>query len=137
MTFLEFAIGMGCMTIIAVFIIDIFIHQYTARKLDTYIDQAARNLVVCHNLEEANEQAEQYADIIKEGVANIEELEIRVDYAIGADIAWRKGNYITISVEAKIHDGFAFSNSSYVRNIMKMIEHNESFTIGQEGEDAE
>ena len=129
MSFLSFAIGGVFLTYLLLFVIGLFIQQYTVRQCDIYVDTIARKLVVCESMEQAKEVARQCIESVS--ITGVSEMSVDVDYAIGYNAeVWQKGGYLTINVHANISTGLFMGDKPYDRWLMKMIERNEVFQIG-------
>lgn len=109
------------------FIVGMFIRQYTVRNVDLYTEYIARTLVVCESMEDAETKAEDLIDQME--LSYLSELEVSIDYLPGSQTTWRKGNYIQIVFHGKLNSVLLFGEKDYDTMITKMIEKNGEISL--------
>ena len=124
---MEFSIVSVMLTTILLMIVNIFIKRYAIENFELYSDQIARDIVVCESLDAAKELAKNEAEVFFGRTANIElkSLMVDVDYTMGSDREWKKGNYITLTIAGNINGFNMFVGNTYTTDTMMMIEKDE------------
>lgn len=123
-TFLEYSITGVMLTVILLMIVGIFIKRYSIENFNLYSNQIARDIVTCTSIEEARQRAEDEAQMYFSNIDTIDmsTLKISVEYSLGSDAEWEKGNYITLYIEGYINSATILTSSYYNTSTMVMIE---------------
>lgn len=118
-TFLEFSVCIVFLMLLLIIVLSIFIRRYISEKCDLYADTMARGIVVCESMDDANLYISSHQDLFDYDY--IEDVTITIDYLIGSEQEWKKGNYISITYICKIDSVFG-GISEYTITITRMIE---------------
>lgn len=125
-TFLEYVITSVFLMYFLLLIVGLFMKRYTIEKFDLYTNKIAREIVVCDSLESARQSAQtKMEDYFEEiSLINPSEISVSVDYALGSNADWHKGNFITLTIYGKIKSAIMITDTDYEVSVMVMIEHN-------------
>lgn len=125
-TFLEFSITAVFLTSILIMIVNIFIRRYAIENFELYTTQISRDIVVCSSLDEAQTKAEKEAENLFKDNSNIDysTLTVEVEYALGSEERWKKGNYIVLTITGDVTGHSDYLPTKYESSNMVMIEKN-------------
>ena len=104
-----------------------FYTQYRAIiSLDNAVMIISQDIVTCEDLDEAREQALEEAYLILGDTKVIPKNSITVDvnYSLGSEQEWKKGNFITVYLSADIKSFDPFTSGVKNTSAMVMIENN-------------
>ncbi len=121
-TFLEFAVVGVMLLLILLVVVGLFLKRFTVERCDMYADAIARDVITCESMEDAVNKANEelsYFDI-----PFVENMTVTVDYAVGSDTNWKKGNYIVLTFSGNISSVITLTETTYMCDVFKMIENN-------------
>ncbi len=119
-TFFEFAVISVLLLSLLLVIVGLFIKRFTVERCDMYADAIARDVITCTSLDEARDRANSELSMFE--LPYVEEMNVTIDYALGSNREWKKGNYIVISFSGKISSVLTLTDTEYNDDIFKMIE---------------
>ncbi len=120
-TFLEFSVTSLFLITFLMVIVGLFIKRYTIENINLAADQLARDVVVCESFSDAEIVIEERKQIFLD-LTYVTDIDIQMDYMLGGNAEWHKGNYIQISYYVKLDSTLTLNESDYYTVITKMIE---------------
>ena len=108
----------------------VFMRAVTVYRIDEACTQIGHDIVSCNNLDEAQALAQTTAYALLKDSSMIDETSIscEVAYAAGGTAEWKKGNFLTVYMSAKIKNDFFSLNRTHNKTVTVMIERKEKTT---------
>lgn len=123
--FVGFAISMFFLTSILITIIGAVVLQDSLQYLNMVNQQLARDVIVCENIDDAQETAEKNAKEYFKYKKSISDEKVDVFFTPGSEEKWKKGNYITVLISVKIKSISPFTSGRYTSMVITMLERTE------------
>ncbi len=126
--YIGFALGMVGICFLIWMLASIFTLCMATSQLEYAVDLISRDIVTCESLEDAMEKARDEAQTYLSMCNVVEENSIDADiyYAPGSSEdhrEWTKGNFVEVSITAKLRLRNPFVDSRRVETALVMIEH--------------
>lgn len=120
-SFLEFMVCGVFLITFLLLIVGLFIKRYTIEDINLAADQLSRDIIVCESYDDAEDLIDDRKQIFLD-MSYVKDIDIQMDYMLGGNAEWKKGNYIQISYSVTLDSALTIGETSYYTIITKMIE---------------
>ena len=120
-SFLEFMVCGVFLITLLLLIVGLFIKRYTIENINLAADQLSRDIIVCESYDDAEDLIDDRKQIFLD-MSYVKDIDIQMDYMLGGNAEWKKGNYIQISYSVTLDSALTIGETSYYTIITKMIE---------------
>lgn len=126
--FIGFTIASIGLVTFLIMIISVSLLDHTSEMMENAVSEIGRQVVTCDSIEEAREDAQIIAEYVLEGNSTVVDgsVEADVEYSVGADAQWQKGNYITVYLSAELDNMFPSTSGTKEVSAILMIENSGS-----------